>query len=183
MLKCQMKLLNMIKIFISFIKTVFGLDFFEDNIKFIAETISSKQSYNADNPEEVIRQYFYKDYYKYHLQVFTDPTKGSKKFFPFWQFDSNDEGGLKALIWYHKYTPETLSKIIAVADKIYKPWYQQKIDTATNKNKQKEYTKKLDEINKYIKILTASTDVTIDLTERMEDNYKKFDKRIFYYKK
>ena len=52
----------------------------------------------------MIREYFLKDFYKDHLQVY-------KKRPIYWMFDSGKKNGFKCLIYMHRYTPDMLARI------------------------------------------------------------------------
>ena len=85
--------------FVEWVRTVFGADTLEDNLKFIADALPGKGT-----PREVIRQYFLNDFYKDHLKVY-------QKRPIYWLFDSGKKNGFKCLIYMHRYQPDTLARI------------------------------------------------------------------------
>jgi hypothetical protein len=85
--------------FVDFVKTVYGADTLEDNLRFIAEALGG-----SGTPREVIRKYFLNDFYKDHLKIY-------QKRPIYWLFDSGKKNGFKALVYLHRYTPDLLAKL------------------------------------------------------------------------
>lgn len=85
--------------FIDFVKTVYGADTLEENLKFIADALGGKGT-----PREVIRSYFLNDFYKDHVKIY-------QKRPIYWLFDSGKKNGFKALIYMHRYSRDLLAKI------------------------------------------------------------------------
>ncbi len=85
--------------FVEFVKTVYGADTLEENLKFIADALGGKGT-----PREVIRNYFLNDFYKDHLKIY-------QKRPIYWQFDSGKKNGFKALIYMHRYSRDLLAKL------------------------------------------------------------------------
>ena len=85
--------------FVEWVRTVFGAETLEANLKFIADALPGK-----GNPREVIRQYFLNDFFKDHLKVY-------QKRPIYWLFDSGKKNGFKCLIYMHRYQPDTLARI------------------------------------------------------------------------
>lgn len=85
--------------FVSFIKTVYGEDTLEENLKFIADTLGGKGA-----PREIIRDYFLNDFYADHLKIY-------QKRPIYWMFDSGKKNGFKALIYMHRYSRDLLAKL------------------------------------------------------------------------
>lgn len=90
---------DIVGMFIDWIRTVYGEETLEANLKFIADTLGGK-----DNPREVIRQYFLNDFYKDHLKIY-------QKRPIYWLFDSGKKNGFKCLIYMHRYQPDTIARI------------------------------------------------------------------------
>ena len=86
--------------FLEFVKQVFGPDTLEENLDFIANTLGNK----GNSSREVIRQYFLKDFFKNHCQIY-------QKRPIYWLFDSGKENGFKALIYLHRYDADTIGKL------------------------------------------------------------------------
>lgn len=85
--------------FIDWVRTVYGAETLEANLKFIADALGGK-----GNPREVIRQYFLNDFYKDHLKIY-------QKRPIYWLFDSGKKNGFKCLIYMHRYQPDTIARI------------------------------------------------------------------------
>ena len=85
--------------FVDFVRVVYGEDTLEENLKFIADALGGKGS-----PREVIRSYFLNDF-------FADHCKTYQKRPIYWLFDSGKKNGFKALIYMHRYQPDTIARI------------------------------------------------------------------------
>lgn len=85
--------------FIQWVKTVYGEERLEENLKFIADALGGKGS-----SREVIRNYFINDFYSDHLKTY-------QKRPIYWFFDSGKKNGFKALIYMHRYKPDTIARI------------------------------------------------------------------------
>ena len=85
--------------FVKFIEAVYGKDTLEENLKFIADALGSK-----GQPKEVIRKYFLNDFYADHCKIY-------QKRPIYWLFDSGKKNGFKALIYMHRYQPDTIARI------------------------------------------------------------------------
>ena len=86
--------------FVEFVKTVYGADTLEENLKFIADALGEKGA----TSREVIRNYFIKDFYKDHCKTY-------RKRPIYWLFDSGKKNGFKCLIYMHRYQPDTIARI------------------------------------------------------------------------
>lgn len=85
--------------FVAWVETVYGKDTLEENLKFIADALEGKGT-----PREVIRNYFINDFYADHLKIY-------QKRPIYWLFDSGKKNGFKALIYMHRYQPDTIARI------------------------------------------------------------------------
>ena len=85
--------------FVKFIETVYGSDTLEENLKFIADALGGKGT-----PRNVIRSYFLNDFYADHCKTY-------QKRPIYWLFDSGKKDGFKALIYMHRYAPDTIARI------------------------------------------------------------------------
>ena len=86
--------------FAEFVEEVYGADTLEENLDFIASALGNK----GDTSRKVIRNYFLKDFYADHLKVY-------QKRPIYWLFDSGKQNGFKALIYMHRYQPDTIARI------------------------------------------------------------------------
>lgn len=85
--------------FVEFVKSVYGKSTLEDNLDFIADALGGKGT-----SRESIRNYFMKDFFSDHCKIY-------QKRPIYWQFDSGKKNGFKALIYMHRYEPDTLARI------------------------------------------------------------------------
>lgn len=90
---------DMVGRFVKLIETVYGRDTLEENLKFIADALGGK-----GQPREVIRNYFLNDFYADHCKIY-------QKRPIYWMFDSGKKNGFKALIYMHRYQPDTIARI------------------------------------------------------------------------
>ena len=163
--------------FIKWVETVYGADTLEENLKFIANALGGKGS-----AREVIRNYFISDFYADHLKTY-------QKRPIYWLFDSGKKGGFKALVYMHRYQPDTIARIrtdyvheqqsryrTAIAD------LQQRINGASTGDRVK-LTKQLtkleaqaEEIRTYEEKIHHLADqmIPIDLDDGVKVNYAKF---------
>ena len=85
--------------FVKFIETVYGKETLEENLKFIADALGGR-----GQPRSVIRSYFLNGFYADHCRTYQKrPT--------YWLFDSGKKNGFKALIYMHRYAPDTIARI------------------------------------------------------------------------
>ena len=85
--------------FIEFVKTVYEAETLDENLKFIADALGGK-----GQPKDVIRNYFLNDFYADHCRMY-------QKRPIYWLFDSGKKNGFKALIYMHRYQPDTIARI------------------------------------------------------------------------
>ena len=85
--------------FVSFVETVYGVETLEENLRFIADTLGGQGS-----PRTVIRSYFLRDFYADHVRRY-------RKRPIYWLFDSGEKNGFKALVYLHRYAPDTLARM------------------------------------------------------------------------
>ena len=86
-------------LFVGFVKTVYGADTLDENLEFIANALGGK-----GQPKDVIRNYFLNDFYSDHCKIY-------QKRPIYWLFDSGKKNGFKALIYMHRYQPDTIARI------------------------------------------------------------------------
>ena len=90
---------DIVGLFVKFVKTVYGADTLDENLKFIADALGGK-----GQPKDVIRNYFLNDFYADHCRIY-------QKRPIYWLFDSGKKNGFKALIYMHRYQPDTIARI------------------------------------------------------------------------
>lgn len=90
---------DIVGLFVKFVKTVYGAETLDENLKFIADALGGK-----GQPKDVIRNYFLSDFYSDHCKIY-------QKRPIYWLFDSGKKNGFKALIYMHRYQPDTIARI------------------------------------------------------------------------
>lgn len=168
---------DIVTMFVDWVKMVYGAVTLEENLTFIANALGGKGS-----PREVIRQYFLNDFYKDHLKIY-------QKRPIYWLFDSGKKNGFKALVYMHRWQPDTIARVrtdyvhemqsryrTAIAD------VEQRINGASTSERVK-LTKHLsalqaqaEELRKYEEKVHHLADqmIGIDLDDGVKVNYAKF---------
>ena len=165
--------------FVEFVKVVFDEETLEENLDFISKSLKKQ----GNTSREIIRNYFLTDFYKDHLKTY-------KKHPIYWLFDSGKNNGFKALIYMHRYEPDTVARVRT--DYLHKT--QKALETAIASNeriienssnasekvKSVKYknilVKQLEETLKYDEALAhiANQKIVIDLDDGVKVNYAKF---------
>lgn len=123
--------------FVQFVETVYGKDTLEENLKFIADALGTK-----GQPRDVIRNYFINNF-------FADHCKTYQKRPIYWLFESGKKNGFKALIYMHRYQPDTIARI----------------RTDYVHEQQARYRTAIEDINQ--RILSSSTSERVKLTKTL----------------
>ena len=166
---------DIVKRFVEFVKTVYGEETLEENLKFIAQALSNKN--NA--PKEIIREYFLKNFYEDHLKRY-------KKRPIYWLYDAGKKNGFKALIYMHRYNEQTTAKVrIGYLHELQKHYERRasflkdEIESNNNRKKAEKELKKiksqLDECKHFDEKMNhlASEYISIDLDDGVKVNYEK----------
>lgn len=168
---------DIVGLFIQFVKTVYGEETLEENLKFIADALGGKGS-----PKEVIRNYFIKDFYKDHCKIY-------QKRPIYWLFDSGKKNGFKALIYMHRYQPDTIARIrtdyVHQQQSRYRTSLEdleRRLEDADTRERVKLNKKlktlkgQMDEIHEYEEKIHHLADqmISIDLDDGVKKNYAKF---------
>ena len=90
---------DIVGLFVEFVKTVYGAETLDENLKFIADALGGK-----GQPKDVIRNYFMNDFFSDHCKMY-------QKYPIYWLFDSGKKNGFKALIYMHRYKSDTIARI------------------------------------------------------------------------
>ena len=170
--------------FEEFLSLVFGEADLENNLNFVAEALGTK----GKTSREKIRNYFLTEFYKDHCNTYSVTGSGKRPIY--WLFDSGKQNGFKALIYMHRYTPDTVGIIRSVylkkaQDAIEKAMETAEyimnsdtsaVDKANAKKKHDKYVKQLNEIRPYYQALThvALQKIAIDLDDGVKHNYQLF---------
>lgn len=161
--------------FVEFVKTVYGEETLEENLKFIAQALSNKN----DAPKDIIREYFLKSFYDDHLKRY-------KKRPIYWLYDAGKKNGFKALIYMHRYNEQTTAKVrIGYLHELQKHYERRasflkdEIESNNNRKKAEQELKKiksqLDECKQFDEKMNhlSSEYISIDLDDGVKINYEK----------
>jgi len=160
-----------------FLKVTFGEEHYTENLEFIEKAIGKD-----------IRKFFLKDFYAYHVKMYkTRPI--------YWMF-SSPKGSFNALIYMHRYRPDTVSIVLNDYLREFRTKLSARRDNLERLNvsasaSQGEKTKALKEIENIKKVLEevneyerdilyplALKQVEIDLDDGVKVNYPKFGKAL-----
>ena len=164
--------------FVDFVKVVYGTETLEANLDFISNAIGKK----GKSSREIIRNYFLKDFYKDHCQVYQRKPI-------YWLFDSGKKNGFKALIYMHRYDENTIGNLridyLHRMQRIYENEIARMQDTIENSKDAREVTaaakrkekliKQLQETKEYDEKIAhlALARISIDLDDGVKVNYEK----------
>ncbi len=160
------------------LKAVYGSDTLEENLDFIAGALSGK----GNSSREIIRNYFLKDFFKDHCKTY-------QKRPIYWLFDSGKQNGFKALIYLHRYTPDTIGNLrvdyLHKMQRVYESEInrmQDMIDHSTNAREIAASTKRKEKLQKQLKECRnydemiahlALSRIELDLDDGVKVNYEK----------
>jgi hypothetical protein len=162
----------------AWLKKVYGADTLEENLDFIAATLGNK----GNSSREIIRNYFLNDFIKDHIKIY-------QKRPIYWLFDSGKQNGFKALIYLHRYTPDTIGNLridyLHRMQRIYESEMnrmQDMIDNSTNTREVGAATKRKEKLAKQLKECReydekighlALSRIELDLDDGVKVNYEK----------
>ena len=159
--------------FKKFLRVTFGEERYDENLAFIEESIGRD-----------VRSYFVKEFYKDHVQTY-------KKRPIYWMF-SSPKGSFNALIYMHRYQPDTVSIVLndylrEYIKKLQAHKSHLDVVSVSGSASQSQKTKALKEITQVNKVLSelkeyerdvlfplANERVRIDLDDGVKVNYGKF---------
>ena len=162
----------------SWLKAAYGADTLEENLDFIAGALGGK----GNSSREIIRNYFLKDFFKDHCKTY-------QKRPIYWLFDSGKQNGFKALIYLHRYTPDTIGNLrvdyLHKMQRVYESEInrmQDMIDHSTNAREVAASTKRKEKLQKQLKECRdydemiahlALSRIELDLDDGVKVNYEK----------
>lgn len=166
--------------FKEFLKVTFGTEHHDENLTFLENALYSDNI--TAKKRKTIRDYFLKEFYDHHLKMY-------KKRPIYWLF-SSPKGTFNALIYMHRYRPETVGTVLQYLrdfrDKLaHHAEHRQMIADSSNESKTvktqaiKEVAtikKQLKELEDYEKTLfeVAARKIEIDLDNGVKHNYPLF---------
>lgn len=165
------------------LKVVYGADTLEANLDYIAKALGNKGS----TSREIIRNYFLNDFFKDHCQTYSVTGSGKRPIY--WLFDSGKQNGFKALVYLHRYTPDTIGKLridyLHKMQRVYESEINRMQDmmdhsgnarevAAASKRKDK-LAKQLKECREYDEKIShlALSRIELDLDDGVKVNYRK----------
>ena len=150
---------------------------------FIAKALGSR----GNSSREIIRNYFLKDFFKDHCQTYSVTGSGKRPIY--WLFDSGKQNGFKALIYLHRYTPDTIGNLrvdyLHKMQRVYESEIgrmQDMIDHSTNAREVAAATKRKEKLQKQFKECReydemiahlALSRIELDLDDGVKVNYEK----------
>ena len=87
--------------FVNFLKVAYSEEHLEENLNFVADALGRKSNETARG---TIRRYFLTDFIKDHIKIYSKRPI-------YWLFNSGKKKGFSALVYLHRYTPDTLAKM------------------------------------------------------------------------
>ena len=165
------------------LKVVYGADTLEANLDYIAKALGNKGS----TSREIIRNYFLNDFFKDHCQTYSVTGSGRRPIY--WLFDSGKQNGFKALVYLHRYTPDTIGNLridyLHKMQRVYESEINRMQDmmdhsenarevAAASKRKDK-LAKQLKECREYDEKIShlALSRIELDLDDGVKVNYRK----------
>ena len=167
----------------AWLKAVCGADTLEANLDYIAKALGNKGS----TSREIIRNYFLNDFFKDHCQTYSVTGSGKRPIY--WLFDSGKQNGFKALVYLHRYTPDTIGNLridyLHKMQRVYESEINRMQDmmdhsenarevAAASKRKDK-LAKQLKECREYDEKIShlALSRIELDLDDGVKVNYRK----------
>jgi type II restriction/modification system DNA methylase subunit YeeA len=152
-----------------FLRTVFGEQHFEANLRFVNDALSVKS----------LRDYFIKTTGRGAASKFYDDHVQRYKKRPIYWLFSSPKGSFNALIYLHRYTPSTVSTVLT-----YLREYVTKLESALQQAERAGNAPEADRLRRILVELNeyehdtlypkASENVVIDLDDGVKTNYPKF---------
>lgn len=153
---------DIVEKFRQFLRATFGEQHFEENLRFVAESLDVKN----------LRDYFLKSFYEDHWKRY-------RKRPIYWLF-SSPKGSFNALVYMHRYTPSTVSTVLNE----YLREFQAKLKASLAHAERSHNAKEADRLRKVLLELgeyehdvlypLASQNIAIDLDDGVKTNYPKF---------
>lgn len=167
----------------AWLKAVYGADTLEADLDYIAKALGNKGS----TSREIIRNYFLNDFFKDHCQTYSVTGSGKRPIY--WLFDSGKQNGFKALVYLHRYTPDTIGNLridyLHKMQRVYESEINRMQDmmdhsgnarevAAASKRKDK-LAKQLKECREYDEKIShlALSRIELDLDDGVKVNYRK----------
>lgn len=167
----------------AWLKAAYGADTLEENLDYIAKALGNKGS----TSREIIRNYFLNDFFKDHCQTYSVTGSGKRPIY--WLFDSGKQNGFKALVYLHRYTPDTIGNLridyLHKMQRVYESEINRMQDMMDHSNNAREVAaaskrkdklaKQLKECREYDEKIShlALSRIELDLDDGVKVNYRK----------
>ena len=174
---------DIVGLFCSWLKKVYGEDTLEENLDFIADALGNKGA----TSREVIRNYFLNDFFKDHCSTYSVTGSGKRPIY--WLFDSGKQNGFKALVYMHRWNADTVGNLrVEYLHKMQHTYereiarMQETIDNSRDSREVSKATKRKDKLQKQLKETKdydaklahiALSRIDIDLDDGVKVNYEK----------
>ena len=168
--------------FFEWVSVVFGVETLNENLQYIADALGGK-----GNSREIIRNYLLNEFFKDHCSTYSVTGSGKRPIY--WLFDSGKKNGFKALIYMHRYTPDTIGRVrINYLHKIQEKYENEVraietfIDTSKDQKlisreqkRMEKLLRQIEEVKAYDEKLEhlAAEQIEIDLDDGVKKNYEK----------
>ena len=163
-----------------FLRVTFGDEHYQENLDFLEGAIGRD-----------IRDFFLKDFYEYHCKMYSKPYYGKRPIY--WMFES-PKGHFKALIYMHRYTPDTVSNVLNDYLHEFRAKLQaqeahlEEVKKTASKSEQIKADKEIEHVKEILADLREYEDdilyplaterIQIDLDDGVDANYPKFGKAL-----
>ena len=167
----------------AWLKAVYGADTLEENLDYIAKALGKKGS----TSREIIRNYFLNDFFKDHCQTYSVTGSGKRPIY--WLFDSGKQNGFKAMVYLHRYTPDTIGNLridyLHKMQRVYESEINRMQDmmdhsenareVAAASRRKDKLAKQLKECREYYEKISylALSRIELDLDDGVKVNYRK----------
>ena len=171
---------NILSRFEGFLEVCFGADTLEQNLDYIAAALGKKPHETA---REAVARYFERQFYKDHLNTYNKRPI-------YWMFSSGREGGFKALVYMHRYSPSILGALqteyLPKVMEVYRSGFvraEEEISKGQGSKQAKAAAKRKEVLRKcmeecvvYVRALSRAADegITINPDEGVAASYSKF---------
>ena len=170
---------DIVERFRKFLRITFGAEYYEENLRFVEKALNVKNKRNYS-----IRDYFLGEFYSDHVRRY-------KKRPIYWLF-SSPKGSFNALIYLHRYRPDTVSVVLNDYLREFRAKLASHkahletvgISAGATQGEKTKALKEIDKINKMIAEMEeyehealyplATEQVEIDLDDGVKINYPKF---------
>ncbi len=147
---------------IQFIRTAYGAETLEENLAFMAQALGGEGS-----PCQVLRSYLLHDFYADHCRIYHKKPI-------YWLFSSGRQKSFQALIYYHRWKPETLFSICHYLPMV-QAFYLSQLNHASVSD-QRKISRKLKELQCYITAIHKLPSISLSPDDGIINNYHKLDR-------